>query len=143
MVWQYGKVEHVRIGQNVGGIVLCPVALGCCRIPVDGRNRPTRRAKLGRNPKLIVGQRLSGGQVESGSRSPVPTPAPIVTGAWCSGGQYRQQVSQRLSGRRPARQRDVVTSPRRLCRRNLVQPRSMDSGVSERTPQYVREPGRP
>jgi hypothetical protein len=60
VVGQHGQVQHVRVGQDVRGVVARPVPLGQGRIAVERRDRPTGWAQLCRRAELVVRQRLGG-----------------------------------------------------------------------------------
>ncbi len=85
-------VQHVRVGQYVGGVLAYPLALLGRGVAVVERCPDPRGRELGGPAALVGRQGLGGGEVERGRATPV-----AGLGAVQQIAEYGGQVAQRLA----------------------------------------------
>ena len=55
MRWQHGAVQHVRVREDVSGLLPGEATLGVVGVAVEGRDQPILRPNLATNAFLFVG----------------------------------------------------------------------------------------
>ncbi len=121
---QDAPVQHVRIGEDVGGVLADPLAFLGRGVAVVEGGPDAGRGEFRGPAALVGGECLGGGEVERGR-----APAVACLGAVQQVGQHRRQVSERLARGGPCGDHHRLTGFGQIHRLGLVGPGLPDSHV--------------
>lgn len=129
VIRQHRIVQHVRVRQQVGGVLPREASFALVRVAVEGADPPAPRAQPSRGPGLVVRQRLGGREVQRGvprRRQPAAVLVHRDPDSPLRRGEDRHEISERLAGPGGRADHRVPPAIQRLGELRLVRPRARE-----------------